>query len=221
MRSWGAAALLVLAAHAAASLDAALAFGRERQSALTDPLTALLNRRGLELRLDDALGAAQREREPVSLLVLDCDDFKVVNDRAGHEFGDALLRETARALSSLLPAGASGARVGGDEFVVLLPRTGAEAAEAVGNELRLGLGHPRPPDRADRGPLRALPGGHLRRRGHRRHPHQRRLRLHLPRGLHRESRHGDHDRLHGGCHDRTGTDHRHARGRGCNLGGDS
>jgi diguanylate cyclase (GGDEF)-like protein len=132
-------AAALLAAHAAASLDAALAFGRERQSALTDPLTALLNRRGLEIRLDEALGAAQREREPVSLLVLDCDDFKVVNDRAGHEFGDALLRETARALSSLLPPGASCARVGGDEFVVLLPRTSSEPAEAVGNELRLGL----------------------------------------------------------------------------------
>jgi diguanylate cyclase (GGDEF)-like protein len=132
-------AAALLAAHAAASLDGALAFGRERQSALTDPLTALLNRRGLEIRLDEALGAAQREREPVSLLVLDCDDFKVVNDRAGHEFGDALLRETARALFSLLPAGASCARVGGDEFVILLPRTGAEPAEAVGNQLRLGL----------------------------------------------------------------------------------
>ncbi|HEY7732458.1 MAG TPA: diguanylate cyclase [Gaiellaceae bacterium] len=129
----------LLAAHAAASLDAALALGRERQSALTDPLTGLLNRRGFEQRLDAELATAQRDREPLSLLVLDCDDFKVVNDRAGHEFGDALLRETARALDALLPEGASCARVGGDEFVILLPRTDGGAGEAAGNGLRVGL----------------------------------------------------------------------------------
>jgi diguanylate cyclase (GGDEF)-like protein len=129
----------LLAAHAAASLDAAMALGRERQSALTDPLTGLLNRRGFEQRLDEELGVAQREREPLSLLVLDCDDFKVVNDRAGHEFGDALLRETARALHSLLPHRASCARVGGDEFVILLPDTDSRSGEETGNRLRVGL----------------------------------------------------------------------------------
>jgi diguanylate cyclase (GGDEF)-like protein len=129
----------LLAAHAAASLDAALALGRERLSALTDPLTGLLNRRGFEQRLDEELATAQGEREPLSLLVLDCDDFKVVNDRAGHEFGDALLRETGRALAGLSPEEASCARLGGDEFVVLLPRTDAAAGQAVGDRLRLGL----------------------------------------------------------------------------------
>ena len=129
----------LLAAHAAASLDAALALGRERVSALTDPLTGLLNRRGFEGGLDEALARAQREREPLSLIVLDCDDFKVVNDRAGHEFGDALLRETGHAFAALTPPAASCARLGGDEFVVLLPRTDAAAAERVGDELRLGL----------------------------------------------------------------------------------
>ena len=61
---------------------------------------------------------------PLSLLVIDCDDFKEINDRAGHEFGDSLLREVADVLSRSLPDGAEAARLGGDEFVVMLPGRG-------------------------------------------------------------------------------------------------
>ena len=111
----------VLAAHVAASLDAAFALQRERLSAVTDPLTRILNRRGFEERLERALAVAQEQRIPLSLLVIDCDDFKEINDRAGHEFGDALLREVADVLSRALPGGAEAARLGGDEFVVMLP----------------------------------------------------------------------------------------------------
>ena len=96
----------LLAAHAAASLDAAIALDRERRSAHTDALTGLLNRRGLEDRLDRELGGAQDERAALSLVVLDCDDFKDVNDRAGHEFGDALLREVGVVLRRTCPEGA-------------------------------------------------------------------------------------------------------------------
>ena len=88
----------VLAAYIAASLDAAFALGRERLSAATDPLTGILNRRGLEDRMERALAEAQEQRVPLSVLVIDCDDFKEINDRAGHEFGDALLREVADVL---------------------------------------------------------------------------------------------------------------------------
>ena len=73
----------VLAAHVAASLDAALALRRERESAMTDPLTGVLNRRGLEERLERELAAAKERRVPMSLLVIDCDDLKEINDRAG------------------------------------------------------------------------------------------------------------------------------------------
>ena len=96
----------LLAAHAAVSLDAAVALDRERRSAHTDPLTGLYNRRGLEDLLERALGAAQEERSELSLVVLDCDDFKDVNDRAGHEFGDALLREVGLVLRRTCPEGA-------------------------------------------------------------------------------------------------------------------
>ncbi len=126
----------VLAAHVAASLDAAFALQRERLSAVTDPLTRILNRRGLEERLERALAEAQERRLPLSLLVIDCDDFKEINDRAGHEFGDALLREVADVLAGALPEEAEAARLGGDEFVVMLPGAGADAAEALGGQIR-------------------------------------------------------------------------------------
>jgi diguanylate cyclase (GGDEF)-like protein len=126
----------VLAAHVAASLDAAFALKRERLSAMTDPLTRILNRRGLEERLERALADAQEQRLPLSLLVIDCDDFKEINDRAGHEFGDALLREVADVLANAVPDDAEVARLGGDEFVVMLPGSGADAAEAVGGQIR-------------------------------------------------------------------------------------
>jgi diguanylate cyclase (GGDEF)-like protein len=126
----------VLAAQAAASLDAALALGRERKSALTDPLTGLLNRRGFELELDAALAAAHDQRNPLSLWVLDFDDFKEVNDRAGHEFGDALLREVAHVLTGVLPSGACAGRMGGDEFVVMQPGAAAESAAELAQSLR-------------------------------------------------------------------------------------
>ncbi|HJS48994.1 MAG TPA: sensor domain-containing diguanylate cyclase, partial [Gaiellaceae bacterium] len=126
----------VLAAHVAASLDAAFALGRERQSAVTDSLTGILNRRGFEERLEHALADAQAGRMPLSILVLDCDDFKEINDRAGHEFGDSLLCEIADALGGALPDGAVAARLGGDEFVVMLPDAGADAADALGGQIR-------------------------------------------------------------------------------------
>ena len=133
----------LLGAHAAASLDAAIALDRERQSAHTDPLTGLLNRRGLEQVLDRELGDSREERSPLSLVVLDCDDFKDVNDRAGHEFGDALLREVGIVLREVCPEGSSPARLGGDEFVVMLPGlepdAAVEAVEGLRRRLSAGL----------------------------------------------------------------------------------
>jgi diguanylate cyclase (GGDEF)-like protein len=125
----------LLAAHTAASLDAALALDRERLSAHTDTLTGLLNRRGLEDRLERELAAAQESRRPLSLVVLDCDDFKDVNDRAGHEFGDALLREVGLVLREACRDGGSAARLGGDEFVVIVP--GAEVDDALSEVVRM------------------------------------------------------------------------------------
>jgi diguanylate cyclase (GGDEF)-like protein len=126
----------LFASQVAATLDAALALGRERRFALTDPLTGLLNRRGFEVELERALERARDGRNPLSLWVLDFDDFKQVNDRAGHEFGDALLREVGHVLTRVLPEGAAAGRLGGDEFVVMLPGADADEAEAVTRDVR-------------------------------------------------------------------------------------
>jgi diguanylate cyclase (GGDEF)-like protein len=126
----------VLAAHVAASLDTAAALQLERRSAVTDSLTGILNRRGLEQELERELGVAQEMRKPLSVLVIDCDDFKEINDRAGHEFGDTLLYQIGRVLLRALPLGAEAARLGGDEFVVMLPGADADLAAALGSRLR-------------------------------------------------------------------------------------
>jgi diguanylate cyclase (GGDEF)-like protein len=136
-------AAALLGAHAAASIDAALALSRERHSALTDVLTGLLNRRGFDETLERVLASAQDERSPLTVAVLDCDDFKDVNDRAGHDFGDALLREMGIVLDRITGGARTAARRGGDEFVVMLPGVDADDAhDAVATlvvELRAGL----------------------------------------------------------------------------------
>jgi diguanylate cyclase (GGDEF)-like protein len=129
-------AAALVAAHGAASVDAAITLTRERRSALTDPLTSLLNRRGLEEVLDLALERAQHERQPVSVAVVDCDDLKDLNDRAGHEFGDAALREIGLVLPEVVGPKAHVARAGGDEFAVVFTGSDAESSEDVAEAFR-------------------------------------------------------------------------------------
>ncbi len=90
-----------------------------REAAHRDPLTGLLNRRGLDIALEQAMGAALAG-ETCGLLCLDLDRFKQVNDTYGHDIGDGLLKETARRLQTSVRQGDQVARIGGDEFAVLL-----------------------------------------------------------------------------------------------------
>lgn len=101
--------------------------------AATDPLTGLWNKRTFNTRLEQELGQAARGGHALSLVVLDIDNFKDVNDTHGHEVGDAVLSEVARRLQATVRDGEVLARVGGEEFAWILPRTdgihGFQAAE--------------------------------------------------------------------------------------------
>lgn len=108
-----------------------------------DQLTDLPNRRLFYDRLENALARVRRSRDRMSLLYLDLDKFKEVNDAYGHAAGDALLQEVARRLKGCVRDSDTVARIGGDEFVVLLESAGlAENAAAVAEKISDALGQP-------------------------------------------------------------------------------
>jgi diguanylate cyclase (GGDEF)-like protein len=122
--------------HTAALIDVGQALGRERRAAVTDSLTGLLNRRGLEDRLDEELARCRRNGHELSIVMIDCDGLKAVNDSGGHEAGDAVLQRIADCLREHKRLGDVAGRLGGDEFVVLLPETGASDALGVAERFR-------------------------------------------------------------------------------------
>jgi PAS domain S-box-containing protein len=123
-------------AFTSAELDFMRAFGEQvtlalstARSATTDGLTGLANHRVFYERLEQELARARRYDEPVSLLMIDIDDFKELNDTCGHPAGDEALRRLGRLLSEHLRRGVDlPARYGGEEFAVILPSTAVESA---------------------------------------------------------------------------------------------
>jgi diguanylate cyclase (GGDEF)-like protein len=112
-------------------------FAQIQQQALTDPLTGCYNRRSFEMQLDKDLLMARRVQQPLALVMLDLDNFKHLIDTAGHDAGDAALRNLADCFRQELRTGDSAARFGGDEFAVILPNARAEGALLVAERLRL------------------------------------------------------------------------------------
>ena len=120
------------------SADLAAAYARVEEMARTDSLTGLGNRRSAMERLEQEVLRAERTKRPLSLVMIDADDFKKINDARGHACGDAVLRSLGELLRSSLRQLDAAARWGGEEFLVVLPETATEGALVIAEKLRKG-----------------------------------------------------------------------------------
>ena len=136
-------------AAAGALVDvAALVLGllSAQHEAATDELTGCLNRRAVLGRLDEEFSRSQRNRSPISCLMLDIDNLKQINDTFGHLEGDRVLREVGASLRGGLRAYDLVARYGGDEFLVLLPAAEEHAAIQAGTRMTAAVARSGSPD---------------------------------------------------------------------------
>ena len=116
--------------HLRASLDTV------KLESMTDPLTGIANRRHFEAALAVAHEQALKRREPLALVLMDVDNFKQFNDRFGHVMGDQVLRLVVSAMRDVLRPGATLARFGGEEFVMILPGLLLEPAVSLAEDIR-------------------------------------------------------------------------------------
>jgi diguanylate cyclase len=107
-----------------------------RHESLTDPLTTLANRKSFDLTIEKAIAKAQKSGEPLSLLMIDIDHFKQLNDTFGHLTGDQVLRLVARVFEQNVKGQDLAARYGGEEFAIVLPRTPPHRAGTMAEQIR-------------------------------------------------------------------------------------
>jgi len=129
-----------VALKAAAAIEGALRYEEAREDSLTDPLTLLPNLRGLQQAVEGEMAAAKQQNKQLSILVMDLDRFKGVNDVYGHQVGDRMLIAAARLLSGVVREGDIIARQGGDEFVAALPETGRQEAQKSAERIEAAMG---------------------------------------------------------------------------------
>jgi diguanylate cyclase (GGDEF)-like protein len=129
---------VLLVAYITTMFSADIRYGLQQAKLLseTDELTGLFNMRGFAIAANRLFGQATRYGRPASLLMLDCDNLKQVNDAHGHQAGSSLLRQVANAVQAELRATDVPARYGGDEFIVLLPETPPKGALDVAERIR-------------------------------------------------------------------------------------
>lgn len=113
---------------------------RTRRLAATDMLTGLLNRRGFDAAAEALFAAARRQGRALALALIDVDHFKAINDRFGHLAGDDVLVRVARLTEASLRGADVVGRMGGEEFVILLPNADGDQASAVAERVRLAIG---------------------------------------------------------------------------------
>ena len=141
---------------------------RLNQEALTDSLTNIGNRRHFDLVALEMQGRVRRDGGQLSLLMLDIDNFKTVNDRFGHEVGDQVLRDVVAICRQVLRDGDLFTRWGGEEFAILLPDAAPRIAEQVANRILVAVQAARPepvlccPLGCTRGGVGGLAGGRSR-----------------------------------------------------------
>ena len=139
LRIWAESELLLLetiADQLMVAVNQAHLISQLQVQALSDGLTSCYNRRAFEMQLQRDLHLATRMRQKLSLIMLDADNFKQINDDAGHDTGDNALRMIADNLRAELRAVDSAARFGGDEFAVILPQADLQGAMIVAERLR-------------------------------------------------------------------------------------
>jgi diguanylate cyclase (GGDEF)-like protein len=130
-----------LVARIATALRARARLKRAISVSLEDPLTGLGNRRAFDMLLQQEVARARRYARPVSVIMADADGLKRVNDSRGHGIGDKLLCAVAEAIRRTLRISDHAARIGGDEFAMILPETNRDAAEIVVRRLEHALKH--------------------------------------------------------------------------------
>lgn len=138
-REWNSGEIRLAAAIAdqlAVAISHAELFAQVKYQAITDGLTGLYNHVYFKNRLQEELKRAQRKGTTCSLLMLDLDKLKQINDSMGHPIGDAAIRQVATVLKNLLRSGDTAARYGGEEFAVILPETPLSEALLIAERLR-------------------------------------------------------------------------------------
>lgn len=110
-----------------------------QRMALVDSLTGLLNRRGLDTEIERTLAQSMRQGTSFSVLFIDLDQFKAINDTHGHDIGDQVLREVADFLKKTVRTSDIVARQSGDEFVIILPASDLLVAQYVAGKIRKGI----------------------------------------------------------------------------------
>lgn len=131
--------LTILAGQAAVTIERTETFHTLETLAITDGLTHVYNHRYFQMRLDDELKRCKRYHTNLTLMLLDIDHFKAINDRYGHASGDAVLRELATLLRRSVRDTEIVARYGGEEFALILPQTALDEALIAANRVRANI----------------------------------------------------------------------------------